>query len=539
MELRFDFARISGTGLKHGAAYRLLPRCTLCMMLCMLMLLPTLTRAAADWQDEILYFVLIDRYADGDTANNQKVERSNPGGFHGGDLKGLTLQLDELADLGITALWLNPLQQQISQSFYASAPANLGIPEFKHYPFHGYWIDDFTALEPQFGTLADLQHLVAEAHKRHLKVLLDVVYNHAGYGSRYESRTTADGQRWLRPNEGSCEVDPLTCRVGGLPDFRTELPEVREFLLNANIGLALQAGVDGFRLDTFKHVDSAFWLEHRRRTQAALGDHFFLLAEYWGGTASSLDPFFEKDEIDAGFDFSFKGSCEAFVNGRGRTVAYGSYLGARHKVRSGYLLAHYLSSHDEPMALYNMNGDKDKFRICAAIQMTSAGLPVIYYGEEVARGGSVWPLNRTDMPWGERDIMPGKGVARDEAMRNYYKTLLHIRREHRALSRGNYTLLSGPRDAVLGYLRHDAASGDEVIVLANREDRELTADFMLPGTAEGRQLVDELSGMRFTPAAGRLELAMAPKSVRILSVRSNVDAGPNVDAGEDSGKVEH
>ncbi len=109
------------------------------------------------------------------------------------------------------------------------------------------------------------------------------------------------------------------------------------------------------------------------------------------------------------------------MNGRGRAVAYGSYLGSRHKVRPGYLLAHYLSSHDEPMALYNLNNDKARFRICAAIQMTSLGLPVIYYGEEVARAGSEWPLNRTDMPWGERDIKPGKGAARDEAMRDFYK----------------------------------------------------------------------------------------------------------------------
>jgi alpha-amylase len=467
-----------------------------------------------------VYFVLIDRFADGDSTNNRGVERSNPGGFHGGDLKGLTEHLDELADLGVTALWINPVQKQISQSFYASAPAKLGIPEFRHFAFHGYWIDDFTAIDQHFGTLDDLKKLVEEAHKRHIKVLLDVVYNHAGYGSSYESRRTSDGQSWLRSGEGNCEVDPITCRVGGLPDFKTELPEVRDYLLQANINLAKQAGVDGFRLDTFKHVETDFWLEHRRRTRAELGDKFFLLAEYWGGTASSLDPFFEKDEIDAGFDFSFKGSCEAFANGRGRTVAYGSYLGSRHKVRKGYLLAHYLSSHDEPMALYDLNNDKDKFRICAAIQMTSIGLPVIYYGEEVARAGSEWPLNRTNMPWGERDIRPGKGLARDESMRDYYKQLLHIRRHHSALSRGDYTLLSGPQDAVLAFLRHDETNDDNVMVLVNREDKELTADFMLPGTWNEKSVADELNNKLLTVSAGRIKLSMAPKSVRILSVSS-------------------
>ena len=491
---------------------------------CILFLLPAVSWAAPDWSGDILYFVLIDRYADGDSSNNLRVERSNPGGYHGGDLKGLTQHLDELADLGITALWINPVQKQISKPVYASAPANLGIPEFQHWGFHGYWIDDFTRMEPQFGTLEDLKHLVEEAHKRHIKVLLDVVYNHAGYGSRYESYRTSDGQPWMRSGEGNCDVDPVTCSVGGLPDFRTELPEVRDYLLNANINLAKEAGVDGFRLDTFKHVGTDFWLEHRRRTRAELGDNFFLLAEYWGGDASSLDPFFQRDEIDAGFDFGFKGSCESFANGRGRAVAYGSYLRSRHKVRKGYLLADYLSSHDEPMALYDLGGDKAKFRICAAIQMTSIGMPVIYYGEEVARAGSVWPLNRTDMPWGNRDILPGKGKPRDENMREYYKKLLHIRRHHPALSRGDYTLLTRPKDAVLGYIRHDAASGDAVMVLVNRDDKESTADFVLPGAWpgiwDGKPVSNELNGKPVTIAEGHITLNMAPKSVQILTLDS-------------------
>lgn len=481
---------------------------------------PLSAAAATDWSDEVLYFVLIDRFADGDSTNNLRVERNNPGGFHGGDLKGLTQHLDELADLGVTALWINPVQKQIPQCLPASAPARLGIPEFRHCAFHGYWIDDFTAMEPQFGTLNDLKQLVVEAHKRRIKVLLDVVYNHAGYASSYESRRTADGQRWLRSGEGNCEVDSITCSLAGLPDFKTELPEVREYLLKANIGLARQAGADGFRLDTFKHIETDFWLEHRRRTRAELGGNFFLLAEYWGGTASSLDPFFALDAIDAGIDYSFKGSCEAFANGRGRTIAYGSYLGSRHKARKGYLLAHYLSSHDEPMALYDLDNDKDKFRLCAAIQMTSIGMPVIYYGEEVARTGSVWPLNRTDMPWGDRDILPGKGLARDESMREFYKKLLQIRRHHPALSRGDYTLLSGPQDTVLAYLRHDAASDDSVLVLVNRDTMKSKADFMLPAAWGEQPVADELSGKPVAIPAGHIELTMASESVRILSLNS-------------------
>jgi alpha-amylase len=473
--------------------------------------------AAKDWSGEVLYFVLLDRFADGDTSNNFKVQRGNPGGYHGGDLKGLTQQLDELSDLGVTALWINPVQKQMANPMYAQAPGKLGIPEFQHFGFHGYWIEDFEAIEPHFGSVADLKQLVDEAHKRGIKVLLDVVYNHSGYNSKYSERKTADGVSWMRAAEGNCEVDPIKCRVGGLPDFKTELPEVREYLLHANINLAKQTGLDGFRLDTYKHVESDFWQEHRKRTRAEISPDFFLLAEYWGGTASSLDPFFVRDEVDSGFDFSFKGSCESFANGRGRAVAFASYLAKRHSIRKGYQVAHYMSTHDEPMALANLGGDKGKFRLCVAVQMTSIGIPVIYYGEEVGRGGSEWPTNRNDMPWGDREVYPGHGVARDESLRDFYKSLLRVRQQHPALTRGNYTLLSAPQEKLVAYQRADSESGDHVIVVANRDPDVAVADYPAPEAWIGKPIVDAISGAPVQVESGRIKLDMAPVSVRILT----------------------
>lgn len=472
------------------------------------------------WGNEILYFVLIDRFADGDSSNNHRVERRNPGGYHGGDLKGLTAQLDELADLGITAIWINPVQKQMDQGMFAQGPAKLGVPDFTHWGFHGYWIDDFSTMEPHFGTRDDLKNFVDAAHRRGIKVLLDVVYNHSGYSSPYKNRSTAGGESWMRLGEGNCEVDPVKCAVGGLPDFKTELPEVRKYLLDANLDLAKYAGVDGFRLDTYKHVESEFWREHRQRTRSEVGPDFFLLAEHWGGTASSLDEFFVRDEVDAGFDFSFKGSCEGFVMNRGRAIAFGSYLGKRHKIRPGYLVAHYLSSHDEPMSLANLSGDKDKFRICVAVQMTTLGMPVIYYGEEVARGGSEWPLNRNDMPWGERDIQPGKGVARDEEMRAYYQQLIKLRKSHPALTRGDFQPLTGAQDPALAYLRHDPESRDNVLVIANRGDTPLTVNYPLPASWAADAMADAASDETVPLTEMRFEVVVAPKSVRIFLPRT-------------------
>jgi alpha-amylase len=473
-------------------------------------------RADIGWDDEILYFVLVDRFADGDPDNNARVQRRNPGGFHGGDLKGLAAQLDELADLGITAIWINPVQKQMARGMHAQAPGKLGIPEFSHWGFHGYWIDDFTAMEPHFGSRDDLKNFVDEAHKRGIKVLLDVVYNHAGYDSIYRNRTTAAGEPWLRLGEGNCEVDAVKCAVGGLPDFRTELPEVRRYLLDANIGLARYAGVDGFRLDTYKHVESDFWAEHRVRTRAELGKDFFLLAEHWAGTPASLDPFFARDEVDAGFDFSFKGSCEGFAMERGRAIAFGSYLAKRHRIRPGYLVAHYLSSHDEPMALANLGRDRDRFRLCVAVQMTSIGLPTIYYGEEVARAGSEWPLNRNDMPWGDRDILPGKGVKRDEAMRDYYKQLIRLRKAHPALTRGDFHLLTGAQDPALAYVRHDAATTDSVLVIANRGDQPLPVSHELPANWGSKAMADFQSSEVVPLADRRFEVTVPARTVRIF-----------------------
>jgi alpha-amylase len=183
-------------------------------------------------------------------------------------------------------------------------------------------------------------------------------------------------------------------------------------------------------------------------------------------------------------------------------------------------VAHYLSSHDEPMSLANLAGDRDKFRICVAVQMTSLGMPVIYYGEEVARGGSEWPLNRNDMPWGNQDIRPGKGVARDEAMRAYYKQLIALRKSHPALTRGDFQLLTGAQDAALAYVRHDAQSKDSVLVIANRGDAPLSVSYKLPASWSGDAIFDAASDETIALAENRFEVVVAPKRVRIFLPRT-------------------
>ncbi|HEX2060305.1 MAG TPA: alpha-amylase family glycosyl hydrolase [Thermoanaerobaculia bacterium] len=460
-----------------------------------------------EWPDAVLYFVVLDRFADGSTANNANVDISAKGTFHGGDLAGLTQQLDEIASLGVTALWITPVVDNID-SFVTGA----GFPDWG---YHGYWADDFTKLDPRFGTEAELKTLVDEAHRRGIRVLLDVVYNHAGYNSKY--LTNPKTKLWLRSNEnGTCGSDDITSCVSGLPDFKTELAEVRDYLFDAHLSLARRVGLDGFRLDTVKHVTHDFWREHRQRVDAELGPDFFLLGEVWGGDAQSLDPWFAGDEMDGGFDFSFQGSTLGWLQGRGRTVAFDRYLKSREKVRAGYLLSHFLSSHDVRGALNILEGDKQLFRLAALLQFMTAGLPMIYYGEEVGRPGGDWPDNRSDMPWGTRNIAPGSGKPRDEALRADYAKLISIRKAHPALSRGRHTTVSTEGD-LLVFSRVDEASGDEVIVAVNRGSEPAALNVTVPERWQAASVTDAWTGEHFPVTGGSVQTTVAGRSARVIT----------------------
>ncbi len=460
-----------------------------------------------DWRDAVLYFVVLDRFADGDEASNVDVDPAKKGYFHGGDAKGLTAQLDEIASLGVNALWITPIVRN-TPGFVTGA----GFPDWA---YHGYWADDFLALDPRFGSETDFIALVEACHARGIRVLLDVVYNHAGYESKYTKDPATKG--WFRTNEkGDCGSDDVTSCVAGLPDFRTEDPEVAKYLLDAQLAWAKRLGVDGFRLDTVKHVAHDFWTEHRRRTRAEVGKGFFLLGEVWGGDAQVLDPWFERDEMDAGFDFAFQGNALAFVEGRGRTVAFDRYLKSRERVRPGYLLSHFLSSHDVPGGLFQLGGNVELFRLAAVLQMTTAGLPTIYYGEEVARPGGDWPDNRSDMPWGARDVKPGAGLTRNEALRADYVKLVSIRKTFPALRRGTHEGLVTQGDAYV-FLRRDAASGDAVAVAVNRAAEPVPVTFPAPAEWEGATPKDLFGGLAVTFAEGSVSLTVPPRGAAILA----------------------
>ena len=220
--------------------------------------------------------------------------------------------------------------------------------------------------------------------------------------------------------------------------------------------------------------------------------------------------------MDAGFDFSFQGNVVSFLQGRGRTIAFDRYLLSRDKVREGYLLSPYLSSHDVPGTLMQLEGDRELFRLAALLQLTAAGLPTIYYGEEVARPGGDWPDNRSDMPWGDRKILPGAGLPRDEALRADYKKLIAIRRAHKALSRGDHQSVSSEGD-LLVFARRDQTSGDAVVVAVNRGAAAASASFDAPAEWGDRPVRDLWNDAGVARAGGKIEVTVAPRGASILA----------------------
>jgi alpha-amylase len=200
--------------------------------------------------------------------------------------------------------------------------------------------------------------------------------------------------------------------------------------------------------------------------------------------------------------------------GRGRTIAYEKYLESRERVRPGHLLAHFLSSHDVTGALRLLGGDREAFRLAATLQLTTSGIPTIFYGEEVAREIGDWPLNRTDMPWGDRAVLPGAGKPRDEAMRSLYRSLIAIRREHPALSRGTHAALSVEGD-LLAFVRR--LGQDAVVVAVNRGKEPAVLRASSPQEWAGSPVRDLLTGELVEARGGVLELSVAGRTARILA----------------------
>jgi glycosidase len=415
---------------------------------------PVSATSLADWEGQIIYQVMPDRFAHGDTGPDLGADPEGPQTWHGGNLKGLTGRLGYVTALGATAVWLTPVYRQV-------APVN-GMTGY-----HGYWPADFRSVDPHFGTLTDFQALTAKAHSLGLKVMLDQVINHYGYGTAVQ---TAHPD-WFH-TQSDCSAAPLSlrdsvCPLAGLPDLNQKLPAVAT-LLAGNADFWRTQGVDAFRYDAVKNVDQAFLRAQVQRDRAA---GTFTLGEYYGADADRIEQL-QNLGLSSLFDFALQNALKGGVMSGQGLNGVREVLQQDARTPHPGLIAAFLDNHDLPrFASGTLFEDQGQARTAYALRalMTLKGIPVIWQGTEYAQRGGADPDNRRDMRF------PDRWTAGEKAVYDAARDAIAVRKASPALSLGDQVVLDVPdalRSDLLVFTR--SLNGSSVLVAWNSSKARTT-----------------------------------------------------------------
>lgn len=383
------------------------------------------------WDESRIYFLLTDRFVDGDTSNDYDCDKSRIEAYHGGDFAGLTSRLDYIQSLGVNTIWITPIVDNIEDVMNAS---------LHQQAYHGYWAKDFTTLDEHLGNTADFDKLIDAATERGIKIMVDIVVNHAGYHT--ENNKNFEGM--LRTDEDEVKGDVILGDLDNLPDFKTENEDVRAKLVgwqSAWVNHKTAAGnqISYFRVDTVKHVDHETWTE-LKTTIAKDNPAFKMIGEYFGASISNTGDYLANGQMDALLDFDFKSQARSFVNGSLEKVE--ASLEARNaKLTNSITMGQFLSSHDEDGFLYSVGNDISKQKVAAALQITAKGTPIVYYGEEINLTG---PNDFGNQDNNRYDMQFDNLSAEQQATLTHYQKLLQIRgRYSTVFSKGDRTKAAG------------------------------------------------------------------------------------------------
>ena len=387
------------------------------------------------WEGANIYFLLTDRFNNGDATNDVNFERTKtPGklrGFEGGDLKGITQKIKEgyFTKLGINAIWMTPIVEQI----HDATDEGTGIT----YAYHGYWAKDWTAIDPNFGTKEDLKELVETAHKNGIRVLLDAVINHTGPVTEKDPVWTSD---WVRTSP-KCEYNnyenTTSCTlVENLPDIKTdsnenvalppqlvakwkaegryeqELKELDAFFERTGLPRAprfyimkwltdyiTEFGIDGYRVDTVKHTEEYVWQEFKNECDYAFAEfkknnpekvldenEFYLVGEVYNYVISHGKSFDFGDRKVNYFDKAFNSLINFEIKWNAKQMVakdvFQKYDSLLNTDLQGYGVLNYMTSHDDGQPF-----DKERenpFKTATMLLLTP-GTSQVYYGDESAR----------------------------------------------------------------------------------------------------------------------------------------------------------
>ena len=500
--------------------------------------------------DDVIYLLMPDRFANGDPANDDPakskglLDRSKPRHFHGGDLRGVIDRLPYLQGLGVTAIWLNPFYDNTDRlndkETYGGVPST---------GYHGYHAEDFYAVEERFGDLATLRELVDTAHARGIKVIQDQVANHTGpyhpwlqdpptptwFNGTDAKHIPNTWQTWTLAAPGATgAIQEATLDgwfIDVLPDLNQGDQEAARYIIQNTLWWVGVSGLDGIRQDTLPYVPRRFWREWMAAIKAEY-PRLTVVGELFDGDPS-LVSFFQGgaarfDGIDSGidtlFDFPlFFALRRAFVEGKPLREVAMMLARDRLYVNPGALVT-FLGLHDVARFMGEPGATVQGLKLAKTALLTLRGIPLVYYGDEIAMPGGGDPDNRRDFPGGwpgdARNAFTAAGRTREEQdVFTHVQRLLRLRRELEPLRRGRMVHLLADEQAYV-YARQSAA-GTVVVALNNAPaTAEVTVDVSALGFAEGTLLADRLSDappMRVSE--GKLALRLPGRAGLVLVPR--------------------
>ncbi|MBI5479848.1 MAG: hypothetical protein HY906_13370 [Deltaproteobacteria bacterium] len=508
-----------------------------------------------DWRDAVLYFAMTDRFLDGDPANNAPVNGVDAKvNWHGGDFAGLRAKIEDgyFDALGVSAIWLSSISQNTGRA-WPGDDDRLTTGYHSYWPISTGWTDDtplpgVQAVDPHFGDLDEFRGLVAAAHHRGIRVLVDLVANHVHQDSPLWTNHQGDSPPWFNlPSEGCKETSwarPITCWFAAyLPDLDYRNQAVMDLMAEHAAWLVEETDIDGFRLDAVKHMVDDFTytirgtLDRRLRYSA---QRFYLVGETFTGEdgADLLKHYLGTAQLDGQFDFPLYWQVTATLLREERDLKALAGMVKGNDTHYGYaIMSTFMGNHDVCRALSHAAGafgdmwsndgkamgwqsppalpsDEEPFRrlrLAWTFLLTSPGVPLIYYGDELGMEGAGDPDNRKPMRFaGELTPLQQETLAQ-------VQLLAGLRREHPALRQGTRRELLLATDG-LTWAYAMQTRDDLVVVVLNRAPtpRTETLDLSALQLPDGTVLHDALMGADLAVAGSDLTLSVEGRGAAVL-----------------------
>ena len=496
--------------------------------------------------DDIIYLIMPDRFANGDPSNDEPVvspglhDRSKLRYYHGGDLEGILQHLPYLKELGVTALWLTPIYDNVNR---LDETVKYDGQPFTDY--HGYGAVDFYGVDEHFGTLEKYRELVDRAHAFGLKVIQDQVANHTG--PRHSWVQDPPTPSWFH---GTAErhlsnawrtwtlIDPHASPAaktgtldgwfaGILPDLNQDDPEVARYLIQNSLWWIARTGIDAIREDTLPYVPRRFW----RNWAAAIHQrypHFNLLGEVFDPDPA-LVSFFQGgrprfDGVDSGidtlFDFPLQFAVRKVFTGAAPMSELPKILAHDELYSDPNRLVTFIDLHDLPRFLHEPGATPDALKQVFTFLLTTRGIPMVYYGDEIGMNGGDDPDNRRDFPGGWKQDAQNAFEARgrepaQQSIFEYFQRLAHLRATLEPLRRGSLVQLLVEDEA---YAFARVADGTRALVIFNNSSKPATVHVPLAasGIADGAILEDALGkSPQIRARDGAIEVQLPPHASAI------------------------